>query len=77
MTQLSPEEMQRMIINHEKILNSDNSRFLRRDLYDSKQGHMAEDIAEIKDTLKWGMRLVMAEFLGLIVGLVVMLVALS
>lgn len=64
-----------MVLSHDRILNSDNSRFIRRDLYDSKQAHMAEDIAEIKDTLKWGMRLVIAEFLGLVVILVVMLVA--
>lgn len=74
---MTPEEVTRMVLAHEKILSTDNGRFIRRDVYSLDQKHLLEDVGEIKDTLKWGLRMVVAQFLGLIVTLVVMLVALA
>lgn len=63
-----------MVLAHDKILNGDNGRFVRRDVYERDLHHVTQDVAEINDSIKWALRLIVAEFLGLIVGLVVVIV---
>lgn len=64
-----------MVLAHERILNDDKSpRFVRRDVYDRDMHHLGKDVAEINDSMTWALRLVVTQFLVLIVTIVVVAV---
>ena len=72
---MTPDEVQRMVLTHDRILNDDrNGRFVRRDTYDIHLRNMEKDISEINDSIRWALRLVVTQFLGLIVTIVVVIV---
>lgn len=49
----------------------DEGIIIRKDYYDRDMKQIESDLSEVKDTLKWAMRLIAAQFLTLVVGLVV------
>ena len=70
---MTPDEVQRMVLAHDQILNSDNGRFVRRDIYARDLKNVEQDVAEINDSIRWALRLVVAQFFGLIVTLIVVI----
>lgn len=60
-------ELTRRVESHERRFND----YVQTALYDRDIREMRSDIAEIKDTVKWGVRLIGALFIGVIVDIIV------
>ena len=70
MSDLTPGEVARKLSELDRRLTSKVS----RELYDRDRAQYLEDINEIKDSLRWGIRVVIAQFLAMLAGLIVLIV---
>lgn len=62
----------------QRLAESNERRFadtVRREVYDRDMHEIRRDIAEIKDSNKWAMRLIAAQFVTLVVGLLIWVVS--
>jgi len=65
---MTPAEVDRAI---HQALRGERSHYVSKDVYDVKIAALGEDLKEVKDSQKWLMRLMVAQFFMLIVTLVV------
>lgn len=68
MTEVTIPEMVRRLESVERR----QSGYVSKEVYDRDHREMRQDVGEIKDSQKWAMRLLVGQFVALIVGLLIL-----